>query len=294
MGRRNRHRNRRDRYGIYEIPEYRPVKRKKKKKPFTLKTFGKWVGLVVILLILVYGVSFGIKYSMRNKALSLYEKEDYTAAVDLFNEALKPGLPLLESFDNDVRFYLADCYVNMGEYGLACHEYSKIRVWSDKKDTQLDYLANVAYGLQLYEWKDYRQALPILLQAYEDGYSDLVLYVGSCYGQTGDLENMQIYYDVFLQKNAMNSFMYAQYAAIALDEDKMDEALSYIEAGKQLEDQSNIKEVLFDEIVYYEKLKDYNTAYDKAKAFVEAYPTDVDGKNEYDILYTRQTESKQE
>ena len=72
----------------------------------------------------------------------------------------------------------------------------------------------------------------------------------------------------------------------------MDEALSYIEAGKQLEDQSNIKEVLFDEIVYYEKLKDYNTAYDKAKAFVEAYPTDVDGKNEYDILYTRQTESK--
>ena len=105
---------------------------------------------------------------------------------------------------------------------------------------------------------------------------------------------MQIYYDVFLQKNAMNSFMYAQYAAIALDEGKMDEALSYIEAGKQLEDQSNIKEVLFDEIVYYEKLKDYNTAYDKAKAFVEAYPTDVDGKNEYDILYTRQTESKQE
>ena len=154
MGRRNRHRNRRDRYGIYEIPEYRPVKRKKKKKPFTLKTFGKWVGLVVILLILVYGVSFGIKYSMRNKALSLYEKEDYTAAVDLFKEALKPGLPLLESFDNDVRFYLADCYVNMGEYGLACHEYSKIRLWSDQKDTQLDYLANVAYGLQIYECKD--------------------------------------------------------------------------------------------------------------------------------------------
>ena len=41
-----------------------------------------------------------------------------------------------------------------------------------------------------------------------------------------------------------------------------------------------------------EKLKDYNTAYDKAKAFVEAYPTDVDGKNEYDIVYTSQTESK--
>ena len=135
--------------------------------------------------------------------------------------------------------------------------------------------------------------MPILLEAYESGYSDLVLYVGSCYGQIGDLENMQIYYDVFLQKNEMNSFMYAQYAAIALDECKMEEALNYIEIGMQLEDQSNIKELLFDEIVYYEKLKDYNTAYEKAKAFIEAYPNDTDGKNEYDLLYTRQTITEQ-
>jgi tetratricopeptide (TPR) repeat protein len=152
----------------------------------------------------------------------------------------------------------------------------------------------VAYGLQLYEWQDYREALPILSEAYEDGYSDLVLYVGSCYGQTGDMENMQLYYDIFLRDNAMNSFMYAQYAAIALDEDNLDEALSYIEQGKQLEDQSNVKELLFDEIVYYEKLKDYNTAYEKAKAFVEEYPGDIDGKNEYDLLYTRQSEDSKE
>ena len=102
------------------------------------------------------------------------------------------------------------------------------------------------------------------------------------------------YYNVFLRNNEMNSFMYAQYAAIALDEGKMDEALNYIETGKQLEDQSNIKELLYDEIVYYERMKDYNTAYDKAKAFTEAYPMDTDGKNEYDILYTRQTETKEQ
>ena len=141
----------------------------------------------------------------------------------------------------------------------------------------------------MYDWKEYRSALPILLEAYENGYSDLVLYVGSCYGQTGDLANMQTYYDVFLQNNEMNSFMYAQYAALALDEGRLGEALLYIETGRQLKDQSNIKELLFDEIVYYEKLKDYNTAYEKAKAFVETYPGDMGGKNEYDILYTRQT-----
>lgn len=294
MGRRNKRRNKRDRYGIYEIPEYRPMKRKKKKKKITLKGLIRWFGLIVGFVVITYGVSFGVKYSMRDKALSLYRQADYAGAVELFQEALKPGLPLLEAFDNDVRMYLADCYVNIGDYGLACYEYSKIRLWSEKKDEDLEYLANVAYGLQLYDWKEYRQALPILLQAYEDGYSDLILYVGSCYGQTGDLENMQLYYDVFLQKNEMNSFMYAQYAAIALDEGRYDEALEYINNGKQLEDQSNIKELLFDEIVYYEKLKDYNTAYEKAKAFVEIYPMDADGKNEYDILYTRQTNTQEQ
>lgn len=288
----SRRRNRRDKYGIYEIPEYRPTKKKKKKKEFTIRSVFKMFGVLILLLIIVYGVSFGVKYSMRSKGLSLYAKEDYEGAIDLLEEALKPRLPLFESFDNDVRLYLADCYVNTGAYGDACYEYSQVKLWADKEVEGLDYLQNVAYGLQLYDWQDYRSALPILLEAYEDGYSDLVLYVGSCYGQTGDLDNMQIYYDVFLRKNEMNSFMYAQYAAIALDEGRLEEAIDYIEKGKQLEDQSNIKELLFDEIIYYEKLKDYNTAYVKAKAFVDAYPQDADGRNEYDLLYTRQTESE--
>lgn len=288
----SRRRNRRDKYGIYEIPEYRPTKKRKKKKEFTIHSVFKIFVTLILLLIVVYGVSFGVKHSMRSKGLSLYEREDYVGAIDLLEEALKPRLPFLENFDNDVRLYLADCYVNTGAYGDACYEYSQIKLWADKEVDGLDYLQNVAYGLQLYDWQDYRSALPILLNAYEDGYSDLVLYVGSCYGQTGDLDNMQLYYDVFLRKNEMNSFMYAQYAAIALDEGKLEEAIDYIEKGKQLEDQSNIKELLFDEIIYYEKLKDYNTAYVKAKAFIEAYPQDVDGRNEYDLLYTRRTESE--
>lgn len=295
MGRRrNRYRNKRDRYGIYEMPEYPRRKRRKKKKEFTIRNVLKLLCMFLLFLAIIYGVSFGVKYSMRSKALSLYEKKDYEGAIDLFEEALKPRLPLLEALDNDTRFYMADCYVNTGKYGLACYEYSQIKLWAkDNKVEGLADLQKIAYGLQLYDWQDYRAALPILLNAYEEGYSDLVLYVGSCYGQIGDLENMQIYYDVFLQKNEMNSFMYAQYAAIALDEDRLEDALNYIETGKQLEDQSNIRELLFDEIVYYEKMKDYNTAYEKAKAFVEAYPNDTAGRNEYDLLYTRQTVTEQ-
>lgn len=286
-----RRRNKKDEYGIYEVPEYNaPKKGKKKKKKHTLKGVIKKLVMILLIVAIIYGVSFGVKYSMRAEGVSLYAQGDYEGAIDLFEEALIPRLPLFEDFDNDVRFYLADCYVNVGEYGDACYEYSKIKLWAgDNKIKGLDRLQEIAYGLQLYDWQEYRNALPILLDAYENGYKDLVLYVGSCYGQTGDLANMQVYYDVFLQNNDMNSFMYAQYAALALDEDRLGEALLYIETGRQLKDQSNIKEILYDEIIYYEKIKDYNTAYEKAKAFVETYPGDMGGRNEYDILYTRQT-----
>lgn len=290
MGRRNK----KDIYGIYEFSDDMPKKKRREKKPLTLRRIGRTFGIIVCVLVIMYGVSFGVKYSMREKAISLYEQQDFDGAIDMFREALKPRLPLMESFDNDVRFYLADCYINIGEYTSACQQYDFIRLWLDDEEVEgLDYLQNVSYGLLLYSWEEYRSALPILLEAYEDGYRDLVLYVGSCYGQTGDLENMQIYYNVFLKDNPMNSFMYAQYAAIALDEGRLEEALSYIEIGKGLEDQSNIKEILFDEIVYYEKMKDYNTAYEKACEFVELYSDDINGKNEYDLLYTRHTLSEE-
>lgn len=288
--RRRRHRNKKDIYGIYEIPDYQGKRKKKKKKEFTLKSFCEGLVACVVLLILFYGVSFGVKYSMRSKGIDLYNRDDYEGAVDLFEEALKPQLPFFEFFDTDVRLYLADCYVNLGQYGYACSEYEKIRVWTNGRLPKgVSQRMKIAYGLQLYDWQEYRSALPILLEAYESGYGDLVLYVGSCYGQIGDLENMQLYYDVFLQKNDMNSFMYAQYAAIALDRDSLEEAVKYMDIGRSLEDQSNIKEILFDEIVYYEKVKDYNKAFEKAKEFLELYPNDTDGKAEYDLLYTRQT-----
>lgn len=288
---RRRRRNKRDRYGIYEIPNYQKKRVIRKKKTITISNIFKLLFMVTFVIVLIYVISFGVKYSMRSKALSLYEKQDYKGAIDLFQEALKPTLPLMGFLDNDVRFYLADCYVHEGQYGFACVEYSKILVWNDYETVgEMENLQKIAYGLQLYEWKDYRTALPILLEAYEAGYGELVLYVGSCYGQTGDTANMQLYYDVFLKKNEMNSFMYAQYAGIAIDQGNLEEAYQYIQEGFQLEDQSSLKELKFDEIVYYEMLNDYNTAFEKAKAFVDEYPNDVDGRNEYDLLFTRKTQ----
>lgn len=282
-------RKRKDKYGIYEIPEYHTKKKKEKKSAFSGAV--KTLMVIAALVILICGVSYGVKYSMFQKGLSLYEEGEFEGAVELFEDALKPRLPIFTDFDSNVRLYLADAYVNIGEYGLACGQYNQIELWSDREIENLDKLQNIAYGLQLYDWGEYKKALKILKKAYKDGYTDLLLYVGSCYGQIGELDQMKQYYDIYLEKNEMNSFICAQYAAIALDEGNLEEAWNYIEEGKELKDQSNIKEILYNEIIYYEKMKDFNEAYNKAKAFLTLYPEDEEGKKEYDFLYTRQTES---
>ncbi len=296
MSRKRRNKNKYDMYGIYEIPNYnKPKKKKKKKKKATLSGVLRLLMIVFSTLVVIFLVLFGVKYSMKKKAVSLYDEGDYQGALDLFNEAISPSLPLLTGFDNDIRLYIADCYINSGEYGLACKEYGKIKLWAGDKSDDKQYmehvtdLENIAIGLYLYDKGEYEQALDKLSKAYDDGNTDLVLYVGSCYGQLGDAGKMQEYYDIFMSMHDMNSFMYAQYAAIALDEDELDKALEYIEKGKQSDDKMGERELLYDEIVYYEKMKDYNTAFEKAKAFIDAYPNDVDGQNEYNLLYTRQT-----
>ncbi|MBE5923364.1 MAG: hypothetical protein E7271_02715 [Lachnospiraceae bacterium] len=296
MSRRRRKQNKYDMYGIYEIPNYnKPKKKKKKKKRATLSGVIRLLIIVFSFIFVVYAVLFGVKYTMKKKAVSLYDEGDYQGALDLFGEAVSPSLPLLADFDNDIRLYMADCYINIGEYGLACKEYGKIKLWTADKKKNETFLEDVskkediANGLYLYDEGDYEQALDKLLKAYEDGNTDLVLYVGSCYGQLGEAGKMQQYYDAFMSMHEMNSFMYAQYAAIALDENELDKALEYIEKGKQSDDKMGERELMYDEIVYYEKIKDYNTAFEKSKEFIEAYPNDEDGQNEYNILYTRQT-----
>ncbi len=288
MGRR---RKRKDEYGIFEFSEYGAAPSQKKKKKARKGSLVKMLAVLILLAGIAYGAAYGVKYSMRARGIVLYENGDFEAAVPLFEEALKPEIPFLDGFDNDVRYYLADCYTALGEYGDACFMYSQIGLWSEGKEEEAGRKKKLAYGLLLFTGREYREALPILLEAYESGYGDLVLYVGNCYGQLGDMENMQLYYNVYLQEHPMNGFMNAQYAAISLDEDKLEEAERYIADGSGMED-SNSKELLFDEIVYYEKKKDFNTAYEKAKQFVETYPGDPDGKNEYDLLYTRQTISE--
>lgn len=67
-----------------------------------------------------------------------------------------------------------------------------------------------------------------------------------------------------------------------------DAAISSAETGLALEaDESTKRDLLYNEIVAYERKGDFATAKTVAAQFAELYPDDEEGKKEYDFLSTR-------
>ena len=277
----------RDQYGIYEIPDYKPKRRRGRRKRKSLRGLISFFLFVIFACMIIQGTAYIIKNNQRIKCVQLYESGDYEIAKDWFEKILEHDFLFMEALYADIRYYLADCYVNLAEYDKALLQYDLIFLHGAKNIEKTMQLREITYALWNFENEKYVSALPVLEQAYQNGYEELILYVGSCYGQMGDIQTMQNYYSKFLEKNPMNSFIYAQYASIALNDGRYEEALDYIEAGKKDSNEEELKELLFNEVVYYERIKDYNTAYEKIAEFISKYPDDEQGKYEYDFLYTR-------
>ena len=66
-----------------------------------------------------------------------------------------------------------------------------------------------------------------------------------------------------------------------------DTALQDIQTGLSLKlSDSSRRDLLYNEIVVYEKKQDFQTAKQKAEEFMQLYPDDETGHREYDFLST--------
>ena len=65
------------------------------------------------------------------------------------------------------------------------------------------------------------------------------------------------------------------------------EALTYFQSGLGCGDLSAKKSLAFNEAVTYEYLLDFDTAKEKFRAYVAAYPDDTQALREYEFLKSR-------
>ncbi|MDD6685787.1 MAG: hypothetical protein PUE47_08405, partial [Lachnospiraceae bacterium] len=90
-----------------------------------------------------------------------------------------------------------------------------------------------------------------------------------------------------LSTEGQGSVCYNGLALCDIADGDYDSALSNISSGLSSGDGKVQEELLFNEIIVYEKKLDFTTALDKAKAFAESYPQNTDAARELKFLQNR-------
>ena len=101
-----------------------------------------------------------------------------------------------------------------------------------------------------------------------------------------DNKKMLESYEIYLKDNQLNSYLAYQISTYYLETGEIELAKAYIDSGLNADDEYRDK-LLFNDVVYYEKILDFNSALGNAQALKEAYPDVEEYQKEYDFLYTR-------
>lgn len=144
---------------------------------------------------------------------------------------------------------------------------------------------NFAKGKIYYFLEDYTNAISYLLKAADN--SEASLYLGKIYMATGDTTQAFLTFQQYLESNPDNGDVYNQLGVMRLREGAYNEALGYFQSGLKCSDLSARKALAYNEAVTYEYLLDFDTAKQKFKAYVAAYPDDTQAQREYEFLKTR-------
>ena len=200
----------------------------------------------------VYDAILGLKpeekdaYFLRGSAE--LELGDYESAKADFDQAISMDP---KNYDRLIEIYEA----------LAAHGY---------REVGQEYLQNVldtakqldAYdsGRIYYYLGEYQKAYLALDEARDKGGADSYLYLGRAYAATGDYNYASSVYNNYLSKQGPNAEIYNELGLCEMAKKEYQNALAAFQAGKQIEGNSLMQTLCFNEIVAYEYLEDYQQA----------------------------------
>ncbi len=147
-------------------------------------------------------------------------------------------------------------------------------------------------SLQLAEVKfyqeDYEGALAIL-QGIATDIKEAYRLMGDVYYVTKDYNKAIENYLTYIESNStgVSSTSYLNLSSCYIALEEYDKAQSYVTLGLSAGDKISVKELQYNEVLVYEQLGDFNTAYEKAEEYVKAYPEDENMQRELVFLSTR-------
>ena len=142
-------------------------------------------------------------------------------------------------------------------------------------------------GRMYYYLGQYEQAYMILEKAKAKGDANTYLYLGKAYEATGDYNYASSVYNSWLAKDTSNAEIYNQLGLCEMQKGNYQSALNAFQAGMQIENNTVMQALAFNEIVAYENLEEYSQAASLMERYLKNYPDDEQAKREYEFLKTR-------
>lgn len=258
-----------------------------------------------------------VQLAYRGEGLAYMGMEDYEGAIEAFDEALKAKENSDSKTAADIACYKASAQMKLKAYEEAAKTYSDIPDFDE--NAQTEYLRGVAYlqaGRKAKALKDFEMAVgnekedyelylsiyqslkehgfakdgkkyldTILKESSGKGYKDKLLRGKACYYMEKYDEALALFEDCAKDKDdAAEVYNWLGMCKLQV---KDKSALADIQKGIALKDESFLQQLLFNEVVAYERFGDFKKAREKMERYVEEYPDDSEALREYEFLKTR-------
>ncbi|MCR5602189.1 MAG: tetratricopeptide repeat protein [Lachnospiraceae bacterium] len=203
-------------------------------------------------------------------------RQDKTAALSDFDKAVE-----LQSSDYDLYISI---YEALSSAGYDSEGKSYISKALEHNGKMTDYQS----GLFSYYLGAYDDARNSLEKAREkDTSENLILYLGRAYKALGDVNYAIGLFSEYLSEHPDSASMYNELGLIYLEQKDYQNALNSFENGKALNDPAFNQSLMFNEVVSYEYLLNFEKASELMLEYLDKYPTDEAAQREYIFLSTR-------
>lgn len=217
------------------------------------------------------------------------KEEDYllmgltALGVDSYDEAEENFRKAIEEDSSySVCIQIYDAYVSKDMEADGSHYLEQ--ALQDSPNSGEDYYNR---GKIYFYMEDYPNAEKELEKAVEKENFQALLLLGKLYLQQEDTEKARTAYEQYNEAEEESSLGYNGLALCDIEEGDYDSALEHIKKGLEDVSTDEMQDLYYNQMVVYEKKRDFATALEKAEEYLAMFPDDEAAQKEYDFLWSR-------
>ncbi len=204
------------------------------------------------------------------------ELDQYEDANQSFQNAIEKD----DSYDMYVDIYQSYEQKDMTADGEAYLKQALVQEGKNKEDCY-------QRGRIYFFMGDNESARKELTLSADEGYGAAMLFLGKVYLSENDVEHARAMYQQYMDLEENMAKGYNGLSLCDMAEKNYDSALENLQKGLDIAETEDVQELLYNEIVVYEKTMDFQTAKSKMEAYIELYPDDAEAQKEYEFLQHR-------